>query len=486
MVKSKKENTTKHSLKQGDFGTSGNPAIINASTDYELCDTRMTAYGGLLALEKVMDLVNFKELFERYYYSPGRKPELGCYRMVYGLIMLLFIGFSRIGHFYYIRHDPMVCGILHIKVLPAISTFWRYLSSLLLNQSQSILNLGAAIRRRVWQLCSLGYESICIDVDTMVSTVYGAIEGSRKGHNTKHRGKKGLRPVFLFIEETREYLCGTQRSGTTMTDKEMARLIRDIRKYLPECVKHVLIKGDAEFIGRETVHACEECGFKYIFANKRCAASFDESTWHTWNGYDYNETMYEPNDWGKRYRFVVMRIREDQKGDRQLDMFDGENKYMHRVFVTNESGKSYTVIRMYDKRASVEGMIKEAQQEGILAIPSKRFLSNHCFFQIVMLTYNIWRWMKLLAGHQQIASKPRQEEVREGEMGDAIKEASIVNHTIRIARLKMLFIAAKIVTHERKTTVKYSEHDERAAGIIDFMEYLDRKRNELRPWDCAA
>ena len=71
-------------------------------------------------------------------------------------------------------------------------------------------------------------------------------------------------------------------------------------------------------------------------------------------------------------------------------------------------------------------------------------------------------------------------------MGDAIKEASIVNHTIRIARLKMLFIAAKIVTHERKTTVKYSEHDERAAGIIDFMEYLDRKRNELRPWDCAA
>ena len=486
MVKSKKENTTKHSIKQGDLGTSGNPEIINASTDYELCDTRMTAYGGLLALEKVMDLVNFKELFERYYCSPGRKPELGCYRMVYGLILLLFIGFSRIGHFYYIRHDSMVCGILQVRVLPAISTFWRYLSSLLLNQSESLLNLGAAIRRRVWQLCSLGYDSICIDVDTTVSTVYGAIEGSRKGHNTKHRGKKGLRPVFLFIEETREYLCGTQRSGTTMTDKEMARLIRDIRKYLPECVKHVLVKGDGEFIGRETVHACEECGFKYIFANKRCAAVFDESTWETWNEYDYNETMYEPKDWGKRYRFVVMRIREDQKGDRQLDLFDGENKYMHRVFVTNEAGRSYRVIRMYDKRASVEGMIKEAQQEGILAIPSKRFLSNHCFFQIVMLTYNIWRWMKLLAGHQQIMAKPQQEVIPENEMGDVIKEANIVNHTIRIARLKMLFIAAKIVTHERKTTVKYSEHDERSAGIMDFMEYLDRRRSEPRPWACAA
>jgi hypothetical protein len=62
--------------------------------------------------------------------------------------------------------------------------------------------------------------------DEQTHPVYGDIEGSRKGHNTKHRGKKGLRPILIFLEETREYLCGTQRQGSTMRDEELAKLIR--------------------------------------------------------------------------------------------------------------------------------------------------------------------------------------------------------------------------------------------------------------------
>jgi hypothetical protein len=59
-------------------------------------------------------------------------------------------------------------------------------------------------------------------VTITVSTVYGDIEGARKGHNTKHRGKKGLRPALCFVAETREYLCGTQRRGQAMKNGEGA------------------------------------------------------------------------------------------------------------------------------------------------------------------------------------------------------------------------------------------------------------------------
>jgi hypothetical protein len=478
MVKSKRKNSDNSIVKQGKSETLREPAKINASTNYELTDTRMTAYGGLLAFTKFLDLVNFRDAFDKYYCSPSRKPLCGCYKMMLGFIMLLFIGFARIGQLWLIREDTMVCGILGMKILPAISTFWRYLATLGLNQSAAILRMSAELRFRVWQLCSLKYDSICVNVDTTVSTVYGNIEGSRKGHNIKHRGKKGLRPVFLFIEETREYLCGTQRSGTTMTDEEMAGFIRSINKYLPPTVKHVLVKGDAEFIGGKTIKACEECGYKYIFANKRCAASFLQEKWYTWNELDYNETIYQPKDWEKTCRFVVMRIREDQREDRQLEIFE-DQQYMHRVFATNCNGLPHTVIKAYDKRASIESLIKEAQQEGILAIPSKRFLSNHCFFQIVMLVYNIWRWMKLVAGRQQVTGDIHE---NEQEIGDKVLQTPIVNQTVRIARLKMLFIAAKVTCHKRITTVKYSEHDARASELIDFMSYLDSRRIEVRPW----
>jgi len=86
---------------------------------------------------------------------------------------------------------------------------------------------------------------------------------------------------------------------------------------------------------------------------------------------------------------IILRIREDQKGDQQLEMFE-DNEYMYRVFATNMPGRPHKVIVTYDKRASIEVMIKEAQQEGILAIASRRFLSNHAYFQIVMLSYNMW------------------------------------------------------------------------------------------------
>ena len=52
------------------------------------------------------------------------------------------------------------------------------------------------------------------------------------------------------------------------------------------------------------------------------------------------------------------------------------------------------------------------------------------------------------------------------------------DHTIRIARLKMLFVAAKIRFHGNRDEVCYSVHEQRAAGLRDFLDYLDVRRKE--------
>jgi hypothetical protein len=204
---------------------------------------------------------------------------------------------------------------------------------------------------------------------------------------------------------------------------------------------------------------------------------------YRWGEYDYNESMHQPTGWHSKCRFVAMRIRKEQMGDRQLEMFP-DDEYSYRIFATNISWRSHAVIKRYDKRASVESLIKEAQAEGILAIPSKRFLSNHAFFQIIMLAYNIWRWIKLVAGVRPGMDQSESESPT-STPGIAPGE-QIVNHTIRLARLKLLFVAAKIVTHERQTTVKYSAHDARAAGLLDFMAYMDKRRKEPKVWETGA
>jgi hypothetical protein len=97
--------------------------IITADTKYGKCSERLTAFGGLLALIKLLDLLDFEKEFEKHYAHSNRETKLGDYRMVLGILMLLFIGFQRLGHFVYIRTDAMVCGFLRVRVLPVVSTF---------------------------------------------------------------------------------------------------------------------------------------------------------------------------------------------------------------------------------------------------------------------------------------------------------------------------------------------------------------------------
>jgi hypothetical protein len=357
-----------------------------------------------------------------------------------------------------------------------VSTYWRYLRSLGINQARSLLRIGAISRDRVWQMSGVTHKAIYVNIDTTVATVYGKIDGARKGHNTKHRGKKGLRPVLLFIDNTKEYLCGTHRRGESMSGEDVARQILESKQYLPQGVEKVIMRGDGEFISWEAIAACNENGYEYIFANKRCAPPYPQNGWYRHREYEYNEVMYQPAGWEKPCRFVVMRIPKEQIGERQLNAFDNEN-YVYRAFVTDRLGKPHKVIQDYDGRADVENCIGEAQRAGLLAIPTKSFASNRAFFQMVMLAYNLWRWMNVAASKQdQNASKaPRPK--KEGD--------KMVTSAIPVLRLKLLFVAAKSVTHSDQTKVRYSIHDARAENIVDFMNYLDEKRGECRKWENA-
>ena len=237
MVKKQKQGTRKRPDSQGHADRPGRTRKIGASTAYDTCTERLSPFWGLLALIKFLDLMNFEETFRHTYRAPTREPKLGHYRMLLGVLLLLFIGFNRLWHFVYIRLDAMVCAIFGLECLPAACTYWRYVDSLGINQANSLLRTMAALRERLWQQCHLNYRKAHVSLDTTVETLYGTQQGGRKGHNPQHRGKKGYRPVLGFIDETREYLVGKLRKGETLSGKEAARFIKDMSRYLPDVSK---------------------------------------------------------------------------------------------------------------------------------------------------------------------------------------------------------------------------------------------------------
>ena len=476
MVKQRYHKNSQGLNNKGFIKDSVRPRKINASTAYETCSEQLSPFGGLLALIKFLDLVEFKHIFNLRYQPPTRKPKLGHYRMMVGILMLLFIGFNRIWHFSYIRLDAMLCGFFQLARLPAASTFWRYVDSLGINQASAIVRVMAVLRERVWQLADLRYFRIRINIDTTANTVFGHQQGGRKGYNPKHRGKPGYRPILSFIEETREYLLGKLRKGETLSGEEAAAFISKIPTHLPGCVRQVLLRADGELCSWEAVNAARTCGFDFIFANKRCNPPFNPDTWYQpkkRESIQYNSCTYTPIGWEHPCRFVAMRIFKDREppvGQWVQPALFEDDRYIYRIFCTNLGGPAHPLIRQYDKRADVENLVGEAKREGLDAIPSAKFKNNYAFFQIVMLAYNIWRYLKLLA-HNSMADTAHDRSLQ-----------AVVSNTIRIARLKLLFIAAKVVRDSNRDKVKYSIHDARTPVVISFLRYLDKARLKVKPW----
>jgi len=188
--------------------------------------------------------------------------------------------------------------------------------------------------------------------------------------------------------------------------------------------------------------------------------------------------MYQPTGWEVPCRFVAMRFPKELKSPPgkavQYELFE-DDRYTYRIFCTSLNGKPHKVIAEYDKRADVENLVGESKREGLEAIPSAKFKNNYAYFQIVMLAYNIWRYFKMMA---EISNQNTPSETSDSAY-DSLK--GLKDNLIRIARLKLLLIGAKVVYHSTDT-VKYSVMDTRTPGLMYFLNYLDKARSKIRPW----
>jgi hypothetical protein len=123
----------------------------------------------------------------------------------------------------------------------------------------------------------------------------------------------------------------------------------------------------------------------------------------------------------------------------QYQLFDSP-QYRYRVFVTNLEDAIDRLVWFYNERAGAENLIKEANNDaGLAAHPSGRWSMNCVHFQLVMLAYNLNCWLLLFQREEQ--TKVRQ----------------LQHTTLAIARLRFLFLAAKIWRHAGRVGISYSD-----------------------------
>ena len=114
------------------------------------------------------------------------------------------------------------------------------------------------------------------------------------------------------------------------------------------------------------------------------------------------------------------------------------------------------LVWFYSQRGGAENLIKEANNDaGLAAHPSARWIMNCNHFQLAMLAYNLNCWLMLFNREE------------------AAKLDTLKHTTLATARLRFLFLAAKIWRHAGRVGVSYSDHYAEQ-GI--FRRLMDRLR----------
>ena len=269
MVTDRKENSGKTPGKQGAERNAPEPNKINASTPYDFNGRNLTPYGGLLPVMTMLEKLGFESLVKETLTSKRIPRAMDLYRFFLGIVLGLYIGFPRLNQLRFIARDPILTGILKVGRLPVQSTFWRFVNGLHRNVARQLLNVMRTMRERVWAAANVQLETVVIDTDTTVHTLYGKQMGGRKGYNPKNKGKKSYQPMLTFIAETREYVWGELRNGDRPDGKQIAQHIRNVCAALPGCVKQIYGRADSGFYCREAVEAYEECNVRFVVSARK-------------------------------------------------------------------------------------------------------------------------------------------------------------------------------------------------------------------------
>jgi hypothetical protein len=457
MVTNRGQHSSETRSRQASRESSPGPNEIRASTPYDFSAKNLTPYGGLLPVATMLEKVGFQLLVEEALTVGRRTRAMSMYQFVLAMVLGAYVGFSRLYHLRFVARDPILAGILKVRQLPPQSTFWRFLASLSVNAVGQILAVQRRMRERVWAAANIGLHTVTLDTDTTVHTLYGNQMGARKSYNPKNKGKKSYQPMLTFIAETREYLWGGLRNGDRPSGKEIARHIGEAVKALPARVERILSRADSGFYCWEAVEAYEKAKCRFILVARKTSRLLEELNKADWepspqtDADEQCEFYYQPDGWGGAYRFLALRYEvppeeeqeEEGKSEPVQYQLFATAQYVYRVFVTNMEEPLPELVWFYGQRGSAENLIKEANNDaGLAAHPSRRFVMNQNHFQVVMLAYNLNCWLMLFNR-------------------EATETTVTLRHTtLATARLRFLFVAAKIWRHAGRTGMSYADHYE--------------------------
>jgi hypothetical protein len=376
-------------------------ALRTLSFSFE--DRRLTHFGGLVLLQRFCQTLHLRRRLQRRISFSQRNADYAPADLILALLYATAVGLRRINKTRLLHCNGAFQDLLGLDRFPNATTLRRFLRRLPPQAIRQLVALHDGLRAQFFSLPEAP-TSLILDLDSVVLTLYGHQQGARLGYNPKKKGRRSYHPLLCFEARRQEFWHGSLRPGDASANTGVIFFLqRCLTKVPPDIARRrIRVRADSGFFAGKLLALLERLGLGYVIVAKeyptiKCRAR--EAHFHRLqSGFEVAEFRYQAHGWPKPRRFVVMRrpIPEDPVEAKQLTLFK-DRRYAYGVYVTNLGLAPWRIWKFYQPRATIEKNVRELLYDLPLGkIPSRDWLANVAFFQMVLLAYDLVHWFRRL------------------------------------------------------------------------------------------
>jgi hypothetical protein len=355
---------------------------VTTGLPWRFTDKRFTAWGGLRIFDELLRRLNWSDaLSSAPLPQPGSNRGYDPVLITQAFLLTVWTGGGRFAHTALVRFDEALRAIFGLAAVPSVSTFTRFFRRF---GRREVDEVFGHLSRWFWD--RLSAQTWTLDLDSSVLTRYGHQEGSERGYNPRHRGKRSHHPLMAFAAEW-------LRPGNTTDANNVENFFGEVLTTLGERHRIGLVRGDSGFCIGTLLDVMEEKQIDYVVVArilgtlKRQIAGLQN--WVEVDpGVSVAEWEYHAQGWSKPRRVVAVRYRlQDRPQGQLLLKVPG---YSYAVYVTSLRLPPAQVRRLYLGRADTENRIKELLQDFAMAgFTSDKFWATEAAFRMALYAYNL-------------------------------------------------------------------------------------------------
>ncbi len=208
--------------------------------------TQLRNYAGLSPMMKYINKIKLgKKINELFPTVMHNSTKFSNAQVLVSVVLASFSGINRLMRIAMFTRDALIMALLNLQ---------QGLNKDVISVRLKELGQAGAIKLQEYLfglttdwLTKSQLNSITVDADSTVKTVYGNQEGAAKGFNSKNKGAKSYHPLLAFVSELKIAVNTWFRTGSAYTSNGICEFIKQTKAILPPTIKRVFFRADSGF-----------------------------------------------------------------------------------------------------------------------------------------------------------------------------------------------------------------------------------------------